>query len=539
MHYFYHPAKNRLLEVIPHSGTAESALELALLIGKLHGKTTITVKDTTGFAVNRFFVPFLTHSIRLLEEGATNIPTIEEGAKRAFSIGMGPFELMNITGIPIALHSSKTFGEELGPFYGAPALLIKKTEEKTLWDLTGDIEEDKIQDVMDYLCGVTLGVAAVAADEGVADIEDIDRGAKIGLRWRYGPFELINKIGVEKTYELVKKITEKYPSFKMPELLIGQARERKPFEFKFVDLEVKNDIATITLNRPEAMNALIPAVVEQLEQKFSEAEADRNIKAIVIRGAGKAFVAGADIKFFVDNIKAGTIEKSVAFTEQGHKLFRRFETSSKLTIAVVDGLSLGGGSELAFACRAIVATPAGSFGFPETGIGIYPGLGGMIRTRLHMGKELAKYYVFTGKTLKAAEAYELGIVNKLVGPEDTDAAVKELVSAKLQDKYHSRAIPEEFRHQQDICSDENIQKVLNKEIPAGVSKESAEKFMSILEAKAPLALKTVNELMDAQSRVSIDEAIDMELGRLVEIFSTEDALTGLQSVGKNPKFSGR
>jgi enoyl-CoA hydratase/3-hydroxyacyl-CoA dehydrogenase len=539
MHYFYHPAKNRLLEVIPHEGTSDQTRDMALLIGKLHGKTTILVKDAPGFAVNRFFVPFLTHSIRLLEEGAANIKTIEEGAKRAFSIGMGPFELMNVTGIPIALHSSTTFGQELGDFYTPPELLGTKVKEKTPWDIVGDIEEDKIQYVMDYLYGVTLGVAAALADEGVTSIEDADRGAKIGLRWRYGPFELINKVGVAKTYDLVKKVSEKYPSFKTPGLLERQAKAGNPFEFRYVDLEVKGGIATITINRPEAMNALIPALVDQLENKFGEAEADANVKAIVIQGAGKAFVAGADIKFFVGNIKAGTIEKSVAFTEQGHKLFRRFETSPKLTIALVDGLSLGGGSELALACQAIVATPQGSFGFPETGIGIYPGLGGMIRTRLHAGKEMAKYYVFTGKTIRAADAYDLGIVTKLVDPEDIDAAINEIVSAGKFDKYRPRQIPERFKEQIEACSDENIQKALGGEAPSGVSAAFAKKFLEILAIKAPLALKTSNELIDAQSKTSIDEAIKLELGRLVEIFATEDALIGLQSVGKAPEFKGR
>jgi enoyl-CoA hydratase / 3-hydroxyacyl-CoA dehydrogenase len=89
-HYFYHPAKNRLLEVIPHDGTSTATLEKAVLAAKLHGKTAIVVKDAPGFAVNRFFVPFLNEAVRLLEEGAANIATIEEGAKRGFKLEWGP-----------------------------------------------------------------------------------------------------------------------------------------------------------------------------------------------------------------------------------------------------------------------------------------------------------------------------------------------------------------------------------------------------------------------------------------------------------------
>jgi len=111
LHYFFHPAKNRLLEVIPHAETSADTIEKSLLVAKLHGKTSIVVKDAPGFAVNRFFVPFLNEAARMLEEDMADIPTIEAAAKQAFKIGMGPFELMNVTGIPIAVHASTTLGD--------------------------------------------------------------------------------------------------------------------------------------------------------------------------------------------------------------------------------------------------------------------------------------------------------------------------------------------------------------------------------------------------------------------------------------------
>ena len=110
MHYFYHPAKNRLLEIIPHAETSQETLHKALEVGRLHGKTTIVVKDDPGFCVNQFFSPFLTEAVHVLQEGIADIPTIEEAAKRAFQIGMGHFELMNVTGIPIAVPASTTMG---------------------------------------------------------------------------------------------------------------------------------------------------------------------------------------------------------------------------------------------------------------------------------------------------------------------------------------------------------------------------------------------------------------------------------------------
>jgi enoyl-CoA hydratase/3-hydroxyacyl-CoA dehydrogenase len=539
LHYFYHPAKNRLLEVIPHQGTSADTVEKSLLAAKLHGKTAIVVKDAPGFAVNRFFVPFLNEAARMLEEGMTGIPTIEAAAKQAFNIGMGPFELMNVTGIPIAVHSSTTLGNELGPFYRTAAVLEAQMQKNEHWNLKGDVDESKIPAVMDRLYGVCLGVAAALVDEGVASIEDTDRGAKIGLRWAMGPFEIMNKIGIDHTYAAVAAIAQKYPDFKMPKILARQKALAKPFEFKWVDLEVKKNIAFITINRPEAMNALNETVVAQLEQRFTEAENHPSVRAIVFQGAGKAFVAGADIRYFIQNIKNNQIQATVAFTRRGHKLFLRIENSTKLTIALLDGLSLGGGSELALACQAIIATPAGSMGFPETGIGIYPGLGGMLRMARLVGIELAKYYVFTGTPLRAEDAHALGIVTELVAPAEVEAALVALIAKGKPDKYRKRELLEKFKPLANTCGQANVTKLLAGHQPDGVPGDLAAKTAKLVGFKAPLALKLANEIIDQQIGKSVTEAIEIELGRLNEIFTTKDALEGLSSLGrKRPEFKG-
>ena len=295
----------------------------------------------------------------------------------------------------------------------------------------------------------------------------------------------MNKIGIDKTYEVVQAICRKYPDFKMPAILETQHRLGKPFEFNFVDLEVKNGIAYMTLNRPEAMNALNETVVAQLDRRFGEAEADARVKAIVFQGAGKAFVAGADIRYFVEKIKAGRIPDIVAFTRKGHELLLRIEESRKLTIALLDGLSLGGGSELALACQAIVATPAGSMAFPETGIGIYPGLGGMLRMARHVGPALAKYFAFTGAFISAADALALGIVTKLVDPTEVDGAVRSLAAAGKPDKYRPRDIPEKFKPFAALFGPGSVATLLSGKIPAGANAELAGKVVKTLGYKAP------------------------------------------------------
>lgn len=540
LHYFFHPAKNRLLEVIPHQGTSAETIEKAMLVAKLHAKTSILVKDAPGFAVNRFFVPFLNEAARMLEEGVANIPTIEEGAKRAFRIGMGAFELMNVTGIPIAAHSSKTLGDELGPFYATAEIINRQMEKGESWDLSGDVDEGKLEGIVDRFFGVAFGVAAALVDEGVASIEDTDRGAKIGLRWILGPFELMNKVGIEKAYGAVKAIARRYADFDIPQTLVRQKTAGTPFVFRVVDLAVKEGIAYITINRPEAMNALNEAVVGQLAQRFDEAEKNPEVKAVVFQGAGKAFVAGADIRYFVKNIKADRIQDTADFTRGGHELLMKIENSPKHTIALLDGLSLGGGSELALACQSILATPAGSMGFPETGIGIFPGLGGMLRFARHAGPELAKYFTFTGAPISAKDAKSLGIIQRLVAPAEVESTLKEMAAAPKADKYREREIPEKFVALRQICSAENVQRLLAGKLPEGVPEDLAAKTLKIVGYKAPLALKMAAEIIDAQVGKPIPEAVEIELGYLDEIFHTADALEGLSSLGrKRPEFKGK
>jgi len=539
LHYFFHPAKNRLLEVIPLDGTSTETLDKSLLAAKLHGKTSIVVKDAPGFAVNRFFVPFLNEAARMLEENVANIPTLEEAAKKAFRIGMGPFELMNVTGIPIAVHASTTLGNELGPFYATADILKAQMDKNENWDLAGDVNESKIATAVDRFYGVCLGVAASLVDEGVASIEDTDRGAKIGLRWIIGPFEIMNKIGVDRTYAAVEAIAQKYSDFKMPEILARQKALGQPFDFKFVDLNIKDHIAYITLNRPEAMNALNETVVAQLDQRFSEAEQNPDVKAIVFQGSGKAFVAGADIRYFVKKIKTDQISDIIEFTRKGHELFLKIENCPKLTIAILDGLSMGGGSELALACQAIVATAAGSLGFPETGIGIYPGLGGMLRMARFAGPELAKYYVFTGGTISAQDAHALGIVTELVMPAEVESAIKELVAAAKPEKYKERDIPQKFKPFAQVCNKDNVARLLAGKMPQGVAEKLAAGTAKVIGFKAPVALKVSNEIIDRQVGKSMEDAVEIELDRLNEIFSTADALEGLSSLGrKRPEFKG-
>ena len=183
LHYFYHPAKNRLLEIIPGKKTSAASIELCKFFSSRTGKTGILVKDSPGFAVNRFFVPWLNEATRILGDGIANIPTIDAATKNAFGIGMGPFVLMNVTGIPIAYHSAATLGKEFGDFYSPGEMLKKQFESGAQWQTEGTPDASKFEEVSDRLLGVVFLVVCQIVQEGVCTAADIDRGARIGLRW--------------------------------------------------------------------------------------------------------------------------------------------------------------------------------------------------------------------------------------------------------------------------------------------------------------------------------------------------------------------
>jgi enoyl-CoA hydratase len=188
--------------------------------------------------------------------------------------------------------------------------------------------------------------------------------------------------------------------------------------------EVNNHIALITVNRPEALNALNTEVLQELDQAVSRAEADSDVYVAVITGAGKAFVAGADISQMKD---FGAVEAK-AFGEYGNRVFARIESMSKPVIAAVNGFALGGGCELCMACDIRIAGTKAKFGQPEVGLGITPGFGGTQRLPRIVGASKAKELIFTAETIGAEEALRIGLVSKVVPDEELMDTVMEMAA---------------------------------------------------------------------------------------------------------------
>ena len=193
----------------------------------------------------------------------------------------------------------------------------------------------------------------------------------------------------------------------------------------FVNLERQGRVGIITINRPEALNALNSAVLQDLETAIDAAAQDSGIDVIILTGAGRSFVAGADIGQMISYSSYEGKQLGV----YGGELFLKLENMSKPVIAAVNGFALGGGCELAMSCDIRLASEKAKFGQPEVGLGITPGFGGTQRLPRIVGIGRALELILTAKTISAAEAKEIGLVNEVYAPEELMDKALELANA--------------------------------------------------------------------------------------------------------------
>lgn len=545
LHFFYHPAKNRLVEIIPAETTSTETLASVEQYCKTMGKVVIVCKDRPGFVVNRFFVPWLNEACKLLEEGVATTAQIDAVARKAFRIGLGPFALMNLTGSPIAMHSTDYLAAQLDtPRYLATQTLRDLVADGRTWEIGGDEEctEGTATVIRERLLGQVFAVSAQIVAEEICSMEDVDRGAKVGLRWALGPFEIANRIGVKEAVRMAVDYAQE-ADLELPEWF---TERRESFDFSYVDVAIEGRIATVRINRPEAMNALNVMVVSQLGDVLDDLNSREDVSTIVLEGAGKAFVAGADVKFFVDKIRADAIPDIYDFTANGHIVLDKLESSPKTTIALTTGLALGGGLELALSCDYRIGTRRTQFRFPETSIGIYPGLGGTQRTPRICGIECARFAVLAGNFLDAESAKALGLLTHLVDPSAVETTVSAIAAqGKPGEKYPSK--PADSEHSvvsfaTSFYSDDNIVSLLSGRVPEGYDSEDkvVSRQLKSLSRTAPIALSMASDLLDTATRSDLNSGLESELQGLDSIFSTDDALEGLSALieGRRPEYSG-
>jgi len=241
----------------------------------------------------------------------------------------------------------------------------------------------------------------------------------------------------------------------------------------FVNCELKDNIAIVTINRPEALNALNSQVLDDLAATFDAIDTNV-VRAVVLTGAGeKSFVAGADIGEMSTLTKA----EGEAFGKKGNDIFRKIEQFPVPVIAAVNGFALGGGCEISMSCDIRICSENAMFGQPEVGLGITPGFGGTQRLARLIGAGMAKQLIYTARNIKADEALRIGLVNAVYPQEELMAA--------------------------------------------------AEKMASQIAANAPIAVRACKKAINDGLQKDIDEAIVIEEKLFGSCFETEDQKEGM------------
>jgi len=193
-------------------------------------------------------------------------------------------------------------------------------------------------------------------------------------------------------------------------------------------VETRDRIARLTVNRPEKLNALSRATLQEMDRAFASFADDPEVRVVILTGAGsKAFVAGADIQ----ELTQQSPREGREYARYGQELFSRIENLGKPVLAAINGYALGGGCEIALACTMRFAASTAKFGQPEVNLGIIPGYGGTQRLARLVGRGKAQELILTGDLIDAAEAHRIGLVNRVFAPEELIAGTQAVAETIL------------------------------------------------------------------------------------------------------------
>jgi len=270
---------------------------------------------------------------------------------------------------------------------------------------------------------------------------------------------------------------------------------------KYIQVEPQEDVAIIRINRPEALNAMNTDVISELSRAIDIVGVDDGIKVVIITGVGeRSFCAGADISYMV-NIDPMTAEK---YASSAQSVLNKIEKLEKPVIAAVNGFALGGGCELAMVCDMRIASSSAKLGQPEVTIGIPPGWGGTQRLMRLVGPAKAKELVFTGKMIAADEAFQIGLVNKIVSLNSEDELPPEIPAGE---------------------NDKGNEKVRAKSIAKKLNKKLMEECISMakeIAKNSSNAVKVSKMLINRGMDTDLDTGLRLEIYGWALCFAHED-----------------
>ncbi len=340
LHFFYPAPINKLLEVVGGDATRPEVLATLERFAYDLRKIPIRTKDSAGFCVNRFFVPYMNEATRIAEDGLGSWATIEEVGREVTGAAHGPFEIMNLTGPTIAHHACQSLADAFGPFYDPTDLLEEQTEKKVPWDWrASEVEPARKPAIRARFEGAIWGIATRLVEEGVASAEAVETGAAVGLRWKNTPFAQINAVGVPRAYECVQEFARRWEAAFPVSADLKARAERKEHDWpiQLVRLERKESVAWVLLDRPAALNSLNTETFHQLHATFRTLAHDPSVRAVVLAGAGPVFSAGADVA----EMSTKSVAEARAFGFLGQEVCRAIEEFPAPVIALVEGVCPG------------------------------------------------------------------------------------------------------------------------------------------------------------------------------------------------------
>ena len=441
-HFFYPASFMRLVEIVEGADTSPETMQAATTFAQTIRKLPIACGEEPGFVVNRVLNSAISEVWRMQEEGGLSIKAIDDAIAASRVAPMGPFFLTDLLGLDTVLHVAEhlqeCYGDSFHVHEGMRALVAAgelgaKTGKGFYEDNEPRTEGSSDFDVDELTQRFVLKAfveSCLLLEDGMATVRDIDLGMMAGAGLIPPPFARADQTGLDDQLATLETAAaawgERYEPPQILRRLVAQGRlgaktgqgffaYARPDEAGYeqgeaVRLETRDGVAIAWLDRPPA-NSLTPQVIAELARLWEHVDGDDALRVLVIASANPMlFCAGADIKTFT-TLDA---QSGAALLEDAHGLLRRMERSSTLTIAAVNAVAYGGGCELAMACDVRIAAQSASFGQPEINLGIIPGFGGTQRLPRLVGTARALELNLTGEPISAAEAYEIGLVNRVV-----------------------------------------------------------------------------------------------------------------------------
>lgn len=420
IHHFFYPAeRNPLVELVAAPGC--QVAEWSARFYESIGKVPVAVRSRFGYAVNPVFEGLVQAALLLEEQGFTPA-VIDAIACRTLGLSAGPFGVMNaIGGAPALQAALNQYGRAVMPWFRSPASLDDQVASRAPWRTadrgeTASYSNAMFEQVSSQMLGAYCGLVLEVLDSGVASLGDLNLAVELGLAIT-PPFDLMNRLGHKRVRELVQAFARDNPGFRAP-------KECGPFDVPRIAREDQGDVAVVKIRRPRDLNVLTREVYRQLDREFAAIAADARFRAVVLTGFGtKAFSEGAEVEALA---KLSTPEEAVAYAAETSGVLRRMETLGKPVVAALNGISLGAGSELAYAATARVSRKHIPllFGHPEVRWGILPASGATQRLPRLIDFSVAWKLLRTGGSLSGEEAARLGLVLEEVDGDPLPRAVE-------------------------------------------------------------------------------------------------------------------